>query len=307
MPGLGDLAGRPAAGRRPWRQDLSGLGISASPACADLISPYAGTLAQDALAVLLAVLSGLAEVLVAIFLAFFLYRDGPAIAQRAEAALERLAGDQTRHLVELIGGVTRGVVYGLLGTAVVQGMMTTFGLWISRRAAAGAARRDRRRASRSCRSARRWSGFRRRSGCSRQGQTGWAIFLGLYGAFGISSADNVIRPWLITRGADLPLLLTLLGALGGVFAFGFLGLFLGPVLLAVGFTLLKDWADEAVGPPERAGLRPFRRPSAADYRSSARSVGMTGPGRRQGDAGEGKGGPPDRRGMAFLAIGGRAP
>ncbi|WP_309139729.1 hypothetical protein [Siccirubricoccus sp. G192] len=54
----------------------------------------------------------------------------------------------------------------------------------------------------------------------------------------------MIRPWLIARGADLPLLLTLLGALGGVLAFGFLGLFLGPVLLAVGFNLLKDWAAE---------------------------------------------------------------
>ena len=82
-----------------------------------------------------------------------------------------------------------------------------------------------------------------------QGATGWAIFLALYGVFGISSADNVIRPWLISRGADLPLLLTLLGALGGVFAFGFLGLFLGPVLLAVGFTLLKDWASDEAAPP----------------------------------------------------------
>jgi predicted PurR-regulated permease PerM len=60
----------------------------------------------------------------------------------------------------------------------------------------------------------------------------------------ISSVDNIIRPWLISRGADLPLLLTLLGAIGGVLAFGFLGLFLGPVLLAVGYSLLKDWAEE---------------------------------------------------------------
>jgi predicted PurR-regulated permease PerM len=62
--------------------------------------------------------------------------------------------------------------------------------------------------------------------------------------------DNVIRPWLISRGADLPLLLTMLGAIGGVLAFGFLGLFLGPVLLAVGYTLLKDWAGEGKARPE---------------------------------------------------------
>jgi predicted PurR-regulated permease PerM len=83
-----------------------------------------------------------------------------------------------------------------------------------------------------------------------QGETGWGIFMLVYGAGGISSVDNVIRPWLIARGADLPLLLTLLGAIGGVLAFGILGLFLGPVMLAVGYTLLRDWAkDGAAHPP----------------------------------------------------------
>ncbi len=246
MPGLGDWLGRlPMIG--PMLQDyLAGVDFGFA-GLAGLISPYAGTLAQGALGVLLAVLSGLAEVLVAIFLAFFLYRDGPAIAQRAEAALARLAGGRTRRLVELTGDVTRGVVYGLLGTAVAQGVMTWFGLWL-----AGVPRPALLAVIAGCISilpvgaplvwipATLW--------LFAEGQTGWGIFLGLYGAFGISSADNVIRPWLISRGADLPLLLTLLGALGGVFAFGFLGLFLGPVLLAVGFTLLRDWADEGTVP-----------------------------------------------------------
>jgi predicted PurR-regulated permease PerM len=80
-----------------------------------------------------------------------------------------------------------------------------------------------------------------------QGETGWGIFMALYGALVISSVDNFIRPWAIARGANLPLLLTILGALGGVFAFGFLGLFLGPVVLAVGYTLLLEFAGS---PPE---------------------------------------------------------
>jgi predicted PurR-regulated permease PerM len=79
------------------------------------------------------------------------------------------------------------------------------------------------------------------------GSTGWGIFLGIYGAAGISSVDNFIRPWLIARGADLPLLLTLLGALGGAFAFGLLGLFLGPVLLAVTYSVIKEWAQDGRG------------------------------------------------------------
>jgi predicted PurR-regulated permease PerM len=244
MPGLGDWLGRLplVGGYLSEYLDRVDFGFSA---LTDLLKPYAGTLAQSLLAVLLAVLSGLAEVLLAIFLAFFLYRDGPAIAQRSEAALHRLAGDRSRRLMMLVGNVTRGVVYGLLGTALVQGLMTTFGLWISGvpqpvllGVIAGVISIMPVGAPVVWIPATLW--------LFSQGQTGWAIFLGLYGTFGISSADNVIRPWLISRGADLPLLLTLLGALGGVLAFGFLGLFLGPVLLAVGFTLLKDWAADGL-------------------------------------------------------------
>ena len=58
--------------------------------------------------------------------------------------------------------------------------------------------------------------------------------------------DNILRPVLIKRGADLPLLLILLGVIGGLLAFGLLGLFLGPVILAVTYTLLQHWVDDAV-------------------------------------------------------------
>ena len=56
--------------------------------------------------------------------------------------------------------------------------------------------------------------------------------------------DNVLRPILIRRGADLPLLLILVGVIGGLFAFGLLGLFLGPVILGVAYTLLQHWVAE---------------------------------------------------------------
>jgi predicted PurR-regulated permease PerM len=207
------------------------------------VRPYVGTLAQNALSILLAVLSGIAELLLAIFLAFFFYRDGPAMAGQAERILEKLAGPGTRRLIELTGDVTRGVVYGLLGTAVVQGAMTTFGLWIAGvpqpvllGVVAGVISILPVGAPLVWIPATIW--------LFSQGEVGWGLFMGVYGAAGISSVDNVIRPWLISRGADLPLLLTLLGAIGGVLGFGFLGLFLGPVLLAVGYTVLKDWAAD---------------------------------------------------------------
>jgi predicted PurR-regulated permease PerM len=63
----------------------------------------------------------------------------------------------------------------------------------------------------------------------------------LWGAFVVSGVDNFLKPYLISRGTSLPLLLVFLGVIGGVLAFGFLGIFLGPTLLAVGFALLREW------------------------------------------------------------------
>jgi predicted PurR-regulated permease PerM len=70
----------------------------------------------------------------------------------------------------------------------------------------------------------------------------WAIFCVTF--------DNVLRPMLIKRGADLPLLLIFAGVIGGLFAFGVIGLFIGPVVLAVAYTLLIDWMSENEGAPQ---------------------------------------------------------
>jgi len=242
LSGLGDkLAAIPWIGSFLYGQWQS-LQLDFSP-LTNLLQPYAGVIAQQALAFLLAILSGLAELVLAILLSFFFYRDGPRMAAGLEAVVGRMAGPQARRLVQLTANVTLGVVYGLLGTALAQGLLTGIGLWIAGvpqpvllGVVAGVISILPVGAPLVWLPAALW--------LLSQGSTGWGIFLLVYGAFGISSVDNVIRPWLISRGADLPLLLTILGALGGVLAFGFLGLFLGPVLLAVGFTLLRDWAEE---------------------------------------------------------------
>ena len=57
----------------------------------------------------------------------------------------------------------------------------------------------------------------------------------------VSTLDNVIKPWLIGFGVEMPLSLTILGVFGGFIAFGFLGLFIGPILIAVAFHLLQAW------------------------------------------------------------------
>lgn len=212
----------------------------------NVLRPYLGGAAQTALGLVLSIVSGVAELLIAILLSFFFFRDGPRLAEAMDRMAERVAGGRGRRLVVLTGAVTRGVIYGLLGTAVVQGAMTAFGLWLSGvpqpallGVLAGVISILPIGAPVVWIPATIW--------LLANGSTGWGIFMGLYGAFGISSVDNFIRPWLIARGADLPLLLTLLGALGGAFAFGLLGLFLGPVLLAVAFTIIKEWTQDGHG------------------------------------------------------------
>jgi predicted PurR-regulated permease PerM len=76
-----------------------------------------------------------------------------------------------------------------------------------------------------------------------QGQTGWGVFMLVWGLVLISGVDNVVKPMLISRGSSLPFLLVLLGVLGGVLAFGFVGMFIGPTLLAVGYSLMSGWTD----------------------------------------------------------------
>ena len=89
-----------------------------------------------------------------------------------------------------------------------------------------------------------------------QGSVGMAIFLGAWGVLIISGVDNILKPYLISRGGNLPLVVVLLGVFGGILAFGFMGLFLGPTLLAVAYNLLTDWVagkpvpgSPVAGPP----------------------------------------------------------
>jgi predicted PurR-regulated permease PerM len=78
-----------------------------------------------------------------------------------------------------------------------------------------------------------------------KGSTAWAIFLLVASVF-VIALDNVLRPVLIRRGADLPMLLILVGVIGGLMAFGLIGVFVGPAMLAITYTLLQAWLAEDV-------------------------------------------------------------
>ncbi|MCX6926076.1 MAG: AI-2E family transporter, partial [Verrucomicrobia bacterium] len=77
-----------------------------------------------------------------------------------------------------------------------------------------------------------------------QGSTGWGIFMLIWG-IGVGNLDNIVKPWLISQGSDMPFILIFFGVLGGALAFGFIGVFIGPTLLAVGFRLVEEWSAKA--------------------------------------------------------------
>ena len=183
---------------------------------------------------------GVIHLCISVFIAFFFYRDGDRLVDRVAEIGKRVLGDYSQHLVSVVGGTIRGVVYGFLGTALVQGVLAAIGfaivrapealllglltfflalvpfgpplVWIPVTA---------------------W--------LAAQGRVGPAVFMALWGLTAISGIDHFLRPYLISREAQLPFVLVFLGALGGVLAFGFIGVFLGPTLLAVGYALVHEF------------------------------------------------------------------
>ena len=188
----------------------------------------------------LALGGGLIQLALSIFIAFFLFRDGITAAKRLIDMVDRIGGERGKHLLTVAGKTIRGVVYGILGTALLQAIVTGIGLliagvpgamllalltffvsvvpvvgtglvWIP---------------------AALW--------LFHQGATGWGIFLLVWGV-GVANIDNFVKPWLISQGSDMPFILIFFGVVGGALAFGFIGVFLGPTLLAVGFRLVEEW------------------------------------------------------------------
>lgn len=188
----------------------------------------------------LAIGGGVTEVVLSVFIAFFILRDGATVADRLTNGVARIAGDRGKRLLEVAGQTVRGVVYGILGTALVQGGMAGIGFWIA--GVPGAALLALVTFFLSVVPmgpplvwipAVVW--------LFNQGSTGWAIFMLVWG-LGVSSVDNVVKPWLISQGSTLPFILIFFGVLGGAIGFGVIGVFLGPTLLAVAYRLIEEWS-----------------------------------------------------------------
>lgn len=193
---------------------------------------------------------GVLDMTISVFIAFFFFLHGEALAGRLRVALERLTGARAGYLLGIVRGTVTGVIYGILGTGLAQGVLAAIGFAIAGVPGAvllgvatfflsvvpvgpplvwgGAAI---------------W--------LFQDGQPGWAAFVAAWGFFLVSTVDNVIKPFIISRGARLPFAIVFLGVLGGVLAFGVIGAFLGPTLLAVGYRLATEWtAAESASPAQ---------------------------------------------------------
>jgi predicted PurR-regulated permease PerM len=192
---------------------------------------------------------GLAQMTLSVLIAWFFYRDGLAGARRLGAVVHKLAGERGPHLIELTGATLKGVVYGIVGTAFAQGSLAGIGFWLA--GVPGAFLLGVLTAFLSVvpmgpvllwLPAAAWLFFQ-------VDAIGWAIFLVVWGIVVVGGVENLIKPIFIGRGSQLPLILVFIGILGGAVAFGFLGLFIGPTLLALGYALVREWAP-ATEPPD---------------------------------------------------------
>ncbi len=174
---------------------------------------------------------------------FFFYRDGHTILNQVSKALEMVIGPRIHHYIATISDTTRAVVYGVGLTAIAQSILagisyfvagvpnpmvltiitfllalipfgppvayTSISLWLFS-----------------------------------QGQTIEAIGVMAWGVCIVSTADNVIRPLVISGATQIPFLLIMFGVLGGLASFGMVGLFVGPVILAVLLAIWREWLHE---------------------------------------------------------------
>jgi predicted PurR-regulated permease PerM len=210
---------------------------------AQKVAPYAGRIATWFVAEVGGFGVVAAQFVLTIIMAAVLYTSGEAAATMVRQFAHRLGGGRGDLAVVLAGQAIRGVALGVVVTALAQSLLGGIGLAIAgipfatvltavmfmlALAQIGAAP--------VLSVAVVWLYW--------SGQPGWGTAL-LVWTIIVGSLDNVLRPLLIRKGADLPLLLIFAGVIGGLIAFGLVGIFVGPVVLAVTYTLFVAWTAEA--------------------------------------------------------------
>lgn len=180
---------------------------------------------------------------IALVTVFFIYRDGESLLHQTRQVLTRFLGDRAQPYLHAIGTTTQAVVYGLVLTALAQGLLAGLGYW-----AAGVPAPVLLGAATAAIAmipfgppliwvpAGVWLLLNE--------QLLAGIGLLLWGALVVSWIDNLVRPLVISSATRVPFLLVMFGVLGGIAAFGLIGLFLGPVIVAVLLAVWREWLEE---------------------------------------------------------------
>ena len=184
-----------------------------------------------------------AKLFFAVLSMFFLLRDGPRLVREARAILEGILGPRVHDYLDAIGATTQAVVYALILGAIAQGTVAGIGYFFAGVEAPvlmgaitvlialipfGAPLV--------------WGSLA--LWMLINGHLGHGIFLMIWGLLIVSWVDNLVRPMVISNATRMPFLLVVFGVLGGVLAFGLVGLFIGPVLLAVSLAIWREWLEE---------------------------------------------------------------
>ncbi|WP_182406125.1 AI-2E family transporter [Psychrobacter sp. GP33] len=198
---------------------------------------YYGKVALDV------VFSSLAKLGMALMTLFFFYRDGTSLIRQIRQALRNIIGNRIDGYIDSVGSTTRAVVYGIGLTALAQAVLAGVGYYFAGAPspilltlvtfvialipfgtpfAWGAVSV--------------W--------LLSQGYNAEGIGLALWGILVISWVDNLIRPIVISGATKIPFIIIFIGVLGGLTAFGFVGLFIGPVVLAIGLAVWREWISQ---------------------------------------------------------------
>jgi predicted PurR-regulated permease PerM len=216
------------------------------------LAPYAATIRQMLLTAAKALTDSVIAVVLSLIVATMFWAGGDALVRQLHDIFGRLGGATAEKTLDAAAGAVRSVAYGVIGTAVIQAVLLALGLALA--GVPGAVT----------------LGFLGLLLAISQiggpllvliwGEAAWWLFAHDYHGWGvfmigwgllISMMDNILKPWLIGLGVRMPMSLTILGVFGGFIAYGFLGLFIGPTLIAVAIVLLDAW--RAPSPARRQG------------------------------------------------------
>jgi len=188
----------------------------------------------------------------AVLTVLFVYRDGENLLDQVQRVLRRFLGTRVDGYIVAIGNTTKAVLYGLVLTAIAQGVLAGLGYWFA-----------------GVRAPVLFGAFTALIALMPFGTPfvwgslgAWLLFTGhtlegigllLWGTLVVSSVDNLIRPLMISSATHIPFLLVMFGVLGGLAAFGLIGMFVGPVIVAVLLAVWREWLEDQgpAGPEER--------------------------------------------------------